>query len=266
MVLTAISQFPDVGLPGQLVGSADAMSIGSFINNQVETAGVYDLVFTAVNSATYTIDAYGYHFSFTADGSATAAEIRDGLQALMALQPGFALRMSSVDSGSNLRLTELDPGLYGNGTPSGNDANTAITVVTAHGEEETIPAGVFVAKGTGDADCKLIRSSSATVLGAVMHQHKPVSSLDPDARAGYPPYSQLGVVSLGKMLVAVEEAVTPASTPYIRFAAGAGGTQLGALRASADSTTAMNASAYVKILGTQATAGGLVAVQIMKLI
>lgn len=68
------------------------------------------------------------------------------------------------------------------------------------------------------------------------------------------------VMKKGRIWVNVEEAVTPASTVFVRFAAGSFAV-LGAFRASADTATAV-ALPSAKYVTTQATIGGLAVVEI----
>lgn len=261
MVLSAINQYMDTAFAGMVAGVADGRDVGSYINNQAFVDGIYDLVFTAVNSAVYTADIYGYHVTYTADGSATAAEIRDGIQAAIALQPGLTARVSAVDSGSNLRITELDAETYGYSNISGLDANTALTTVTAHGEEETIPAGVLVCRGTNYQDARLLHSASDPLIGIVMHQHAFPSDFRTSDRAGNSPNSQLSVLKRGSIWMVAEEAVALDDTPFFRYASLGANVGRGTVRNDADTSTCRSGAAFAKFMTAQATAGGLVLVK-----
>lgn len=258
MVLTAISQYPNKAFAGMCVGIDDAHDIESYINNAGIAAGVYDLVFTAVNTHTYTATIYGVPVSYLSDGSATLAEIRDGILAAIAAAPALTPQVSAAASGNNVRVTELAPDTYGPSGITGLDADTALTTVTAHGNTEQIPAGVFVARGPNFQDCRLIRASSDPIVGVTKHQHQAQrANKSSDALQLWQPNSLIPVVKRGRIWVIVEQAVALTDTPFVRFAAGAGGSQLGAIRKDADTASAATLSGKAKFMTAQATPGGL---------
>ena len=261
MVLTAITRYPNAEFPGMVVGIDAANDVETYVNNAGTTAGVYDLVFTAVNDAVYTAEIYGVAVEFTADASATLAEIRDGMEAAIEAQPALVLRVTAVDSGNNLRITELDPELYGPSDIQGLDANTALSVVTAHSQLETVDYGLVVARGTNFQDLRLLRSSTAPIVGASMHQHMPVSAFKTADRAGYPPKSEVSVLKRGKIWMPSETAVALTDTLYARFEATAVGTVLGKIRNTNDGGAARDISASFKPKTARSDAG-LVLVQV----
>lgn len=124
----------------------------------------------------------------------------------------------------------------------------------------TIAPGLLAVWHAGDAD-GTIRAPAAT--GEVT-AFNPRGITIYEASSPNNPYAIGDMVSLlkrGRIWVAVEEAVTPASTPFVRFAAGGGGTVLGGFRASADTATAV-ALPGAKYLTTQATIGGLALLEV----
>lgn len=263
-ILTAINQYAPKAYAGMLAGHDDGHDIESYINNSGTVAGVFDLVFTAVNSTLYTADVYGVHLSYTSDGSAAAAEIRDGIIASAAAQPGLLLKASFAASTNNVRVTELDPAGNGSGKPINLDANTALTVVTPHQEPEAMPAGIVVVRpSTAPAfqDCRLMRASTDFMLGVTMHQHSPVNERTYPAPSAllYPPNSEIGVVRRGKVWVPCEQVMALSDTPFVRYAAGAGGSQLGALRKDADTASALTLSGKARVIQVSIGAAGSVA-------
>lgn len=109
-----------------------------------------------------------------------------------------------------------------------------------------MPFGIALKKGTGDQDAKLPAASADvtaaySLIGVAVHTHQvdPGHVASSPVGAGAPPKYAVNVLTRGRILVQVEEAVTPTSPVFVRFAAGAGGTQLGAFRASADTATAV---------------------------
>lgn len=262
MVLSAINLYPTLGYAGMVVGINDGRDVETYINNAATAAGVYDLVFAAVNLATYTADIYGVHVAFTADGTATVAEIRDGMLAQIALQPALALRVTAAASSNNVRITELNPELYGAASISGLDANSALSTVTAHQQLEIVPAGVLVSRGSGFQDMLLLHSASDPLVGITIHQHMPVSSLVASTRAGFPPKSEISVLKRGKIWMVAEEAVTLTDTPFFRYASLGANVGRGTVRNDADSSTCRSGTTFAKFMTAQSSPGGLVLVQI----
>lgn len=265
MVLSVINTLMDEGFAGMVLGVADGQDIESFTDNAETVPGVYDLVFTAANAHQYGATIYGIVvLSAASDGTGTAAEARDLLQAAILAQPALVLRVSAVDSGNNLRITELNPELYGPANITGLDADTAMTTITAHSQLEVVPFGVALVQGPNPHDCRLPHSGSvaADVVGFACHEHGALSALDPSDRAGYPPFASISTLKRGKMLGVFEDAVTLASTVFMRIAPGSGGTQRGALRTDADGGTAVTLAGKVKVRSVQATPGSTVRLQI----
>ncbi len=99
-------------------------------------------VSTVTNSTLYFIVYDGKTYSYTSDGSATAAEIRDGLiAAVLAASPGNGLTAGIVD-GTNFYVMGLNGGEYHvRGT-----ASTGAALLTPAAGIETIPANTLFQK------------------------------------------------------------------------------------------------------------------------
>lgn len=262
MVLVSISQYPDVGYAGLMVGLDDGKNIVTGLNNRGVAAGVTDLAFAAVNLATYTFQAYGINVSFTADGSATAAEIRDGLKAAAEAIPALAALMTFTASGSDLRLTER-AATNGSMALTGLDANTTATVVTAHEQTEPMAAGILVAAGPGFQDIRLMATALDRIAGFTVHQHNPVNEVlyPSPSTVNYPANSEVSVAKRGSMWVKTEQAIDHTTdVPFARFTATASNPQLGAIRKDADTGKAVDISDLAKFVTSQPTVGGLVLV------
>lgn len=104
--------------------------------------------------------------------------------------------------------------------------------------------GLFVTMGAADGGCKLPTvatdiTSALKALGITRSNVARDPNFPSGGTAGYT--YQIGdsveVVSRGQVWVLVEEAVSPADDVYVRFDTGTG-SQKGAFRTSADSTTA----------------------------
>jgi hypothetical protein len=79
-----------------------------------------------------------------------------------------------------------------------------------------------------------------------------------------PPYAQyktFPVMRKGRMLVVSETLLGKGIYPFVRFAAGAGGTVLGSIRADADTASAV-ACPYITVITPALTVGGLCIVEI----
>lgn len=104
-----------------------------------------------------------------------------------------------------------------------------------------IPFGVGLKKGASDDGYVLPAASTDLVEGIAVHTHSRdnfgFSALTPST-AGVKPQQTMNVLRRGTIYVVVEEAVAAHDPAFVRFAAGAGGTQLGAFRKSADTATA----------------------------
>lgn len=121
------------------------------------------------------------------------------------------------------------------------------------------PYGIAVARGT-DPDLEVDHAPDAAgdILGVLSHSHANEVGADDLNQADQG--KLVNVLHQGRVLVKVEDACTPASSVFVRVAAGGGGTQLGAFRTDADTATARAASG-MRFL-TSAGAGGLAVLEI----
>jgi hypothetical protein len=100
-----------------------------------------------------------------------------------------------------------------------------------------IPFGVAVTKAAGDGNYDLPNIAGDKVYGIVLHSHD-YDQRDLTGVQGVPVDVDFNLLEEGVAYVKVEEAVADGDPVYVRFAAGAGGAQLGAFRKSADTATA----------------------------
>lgn len=112
--------------------------------------------------------------------------------------------------------------------------------------EVAVIAGLFCVQGTGDAECKLPTSSAEVAKGLGIAPSKVVHDsnfpIGGSSTATYQIGDSIDLVPVGVMWVRVEEAVDAGDTPYVRYDTGAGGSQKGAFRKSADTSTAASIS------------------------
>lgn len=126
-----------------------------------------------------------------------------------------------------------------------------------------LPFGLAVIKGTGPNDVRapIGASVAADLLGIIEFTHAYKNyDLSSPADAGVPVGGMVNLAKKGRYLVKVEEAVLVGDTAFVRIAAGAGGTVLGAFRKSADTATAISWTG-VKFL-TAAAANGLAVIDL----
>lgn len=257
MVLTAIPQTPIAAFAGMLAGNGHGYQADSKVNGQGNTAKVIDWTITAANSTAYTISIGGIAITYTSDGSATTAEIRDGLIAAIRAN-AFTNNLVIAESGGAavLRVTERFPA-DGEVAISDADANLSLATTVAHANGEPMPAGIAVTRGTADNECRNMVDASSVVIGVTMfdHSYSQPLTIGATGEALFPPDSVIGILRDGEIWVRVEEAVTPASDVYVRHTASGANTQIGAFRATTDSSTAVAlTSARFK---SSASAGGL---------
>ena len=128
--------------------------------------------------------------------------------------------------------------------------------VLSRAANDAIPAGRLVVR-QAEGKCKLPVATGeitgGTALGVAMY----------DALRAAAPYAindMVPVIHGGRVWVKVEEAVTEGGAVFVRFASGAGGTGLGAFRASADTATAVALPGAV--YRSSASANGLAIVEL----
>jgi hypothetical protein len=126
-----------------------------------------------------------------------------------------------------------------------------------------IPFGVGVTKTTGDGNYKLPAAAGDKVYGIAVHSH------DYDQRnltgaQGVDIDQDFNLLEEGVVYVKVEEAVVDGDPVFVRYASGAGGTQLGSFRKSADTATA--GAVKGAIYRSSAAIGGFAVVEFSKLV
>lgn len=139
------------------------------------------------------------------------------------------------------------------------DTNGNNDVLSRASEEATsFGYGLAVVAGTDPDVQAILPVGAAKLLGVSLHSH--ANEVNADNENLIQETSVFNVLHAGRIYVKVEEAVTPASPVFIRVAAGAGGTQKGAFRASADTATA-RASSGLRFI-TSAGANGFAQLEI----
>jgi len=104
--------------------------------------------------------------------------------------------------------------------------------------------GKLMVRGTDPDRQAAAPSSSALVtnpnsaLGVLIHSHDRETDVSVSA-ATVKDKEEMNIMHNGRCYVKVEEAVTPASPVFVRFASGGGGSLLGSFRQDADTATAV---------------------------
>lgn len=141
------------------------------------------------------------------------------------------------------------------------DTNTGSRhIVSCVNPSDAIPVGVAVARGTDDDHVKLPTSAAEVTAARGIAVQDWLSEITVSGVQTYPVKSAVGVMRQGRVWVQVEEAVNDGDDVFVRYATGAGGSQKGAFRKSADTATAgaLPTAKYV----TTASASGLAMVEI----
>lgn len=89
--------------------------------------------------------------------------------------------------------------------------------------------------GTSELARKLPSAAGDKIMGVTLHDH----AHNPTNTDGILDDDMFSEIYQGSIYVVTEQAVTPADPVFVRYAAGAGGTQLGAFRKDADTATAV---------------------------
>jgi hypothetical protein len=103
-----------------------------------------------------------------------------------------------------------------------------------------LPFGIALKKGTNDDEAILLAATTDPLAGIAVHRHD-VNTIGSSAwasDAGIPIGDRFDLLRHGVVFVKVEEAVVQGDKAFVRFLTGAGGTQPGAWRKSADTATA----------------------------
>ena len=126
---------------GQLALSAMNDVIKTVINENPQADQVSTFTITgATNSKVYTVTVNDVEISYTADGTATIAEITDGLAAAINVEPRVYGQVSAESDGvDDITLTGSYPGLAF--TISDSDAQIDNASITAAGTADSVPFG-----------------------------------------------------------------------------------------------------------------------------
>lgn len=230
---SSISDAPRAAFVGMVADMSDAQ-VKSGVST---TRKLVSVAVTASNSQVYTITINGVDFAYTADASATTAEIVLGLKALINAGTQHVLA-SGLDT--PLLIESTIDGSAGDFTYADSAGTGALveTVLVAQGQ--TLGFGKFVCgdeRSTNDHAVRLPRQSTDVTsqlgLGVVLAENY---TRIVDSTLSAPANSMVPVLTEGRVWVAVEEAVAKGDDAYVRYAAGGSG--LGSFRKSTGTSEA----------------------------
>ena len=249
------------GLEGQLAdsGGNDVASYGNF-SKQVNRVTVD----TPDDTQTFTVTINGEDFDFVSDASGTEAEISAGLFA--AINAG-AEPVTAIDETGALRIIADEIGVAFTIAVSATGVGV-LSQVPVVLNDQSVEFGLLTVQDAGDVEGAIlpiiqadILNNIRNILGIAVHSPANEQSLVGTPNPGYKITKAMSILRRGRVYVRVEEAVTPASVPHVRFEAGGGGTRLGAFRASTDTATAEPLGAEFRFK-TAAGAGELAVLEI----
>jgi hypothetical protein len=214
----------------------DLRASDSYANAQATTRQTYVIALgTAANGAVYTITAGGYPVAYTADGSATLAEIKAGLIAAWRNNADAGQYFSIADTGAaELTLTHRDYGINTPVTISGGDAAGTNTAATT---SATLPFGRVVTVGSdavgtdGLGSVRLPSASGQIVAGVTIASHAiPREGTPPNETSGYRAQDTVSVAKQADIWATAEAAFSAADGQvFFRHTADGALTILGAI-------------------------------------
>lgn len=270
-VQTSIAAAPAIGKSGMLADSGYHDVLSGIMGSRK----LYSVVVTAANSAVYTITINSIPYVYTADGSATTAEIVAGLVALInaGTEPVHAV---GTDTPFTIEST-LDGAegdfTYSDGTSGGGTIVETLLVA----QSQAARVGTYVVQderrtlGPVDYAVRSPRLAADITgglgLGLIIEEFAleqlPVSAAAFGTTLVNAGNTVVNVLHEGRAYVAVENAVTKGGAVYARFATGAGGSVLGALRGGTDDSATAAIIPRAKFL-TSALAGGIAIVEFVR--
>jgi hypothetical protein len=235
---TVYTEAPAVGIPGGIVDTAILRDIISRVLSTQKLSSV--LIDATAANGTYTITINGVEVASFAASSSTQAQVRDGLLADFA---SSSAPVSAAAGGTGEILIEgTDEDADYTISVGGPVGDITLSTLVPYGQ--AVPFGVGVVgddrAAVSASQCRLPRLAVDITGGRFLGASMADTTLETRAGAegGYGDGSAVPIVHRGRVYVLSESIVAEGAAVYCRFASGSGGTQLGAFRGDADSTTA----------------------------
>ncbi|HEV7717126.1 MAG TPA: hypothetical protein VGO53_16125 [Steroidobacteraceae bacterium] len=222
----------------------------AFISRALSTRQLVELTFGTADG-TYTVTINGVEVANFVAATKTATQIRDAIAADLAAS---AAPVIATPSSTNKLLLEN----------AGYEAAFTIAIPTIAGytSSQTVPQGQVAPFGAGvvrddgaavsGKQCRLPRLAADVTLGGFLGVLASNTAKMP--ANGWPDKSMPDIMRAGHIYVLVEGTGIEGAGLFMRFATGAGGSQLGAFRGDADSGTAV-AVPGMRALETWTTGG-----------
>lgn len=216
---------------------ADTFPFG-FISRALATRQTEEVTF-GTTDGTYTVTVDGVLLATYVAASKTATQIRDAVLALVQAAGGGVVATAS--STNKMLLDNLDNEDVGFVLAVSTVAGYSVAHLVAQGE--AVPFGVALvaddrAPVTGLL-CRLPRLATDVTGGRFLGVAAANTANEPHALAGWPNKSMPDILRTGHIYVLAEGTGVEGVTLFTRFAAGGGGSQLGAWRADADTASAV---------------------------
>ena len=172
------------GKVGDIVHGGDHLARQSdFINSAPQTAQVETLTVSGgTNDKTYTITINGVDISFTADGTATIAEVAIGLTAAINAEPAVRGQVSPASTATEVVVTSLIAGV--SFTTAENDAELSWATTTANDEADAVNFGRLVIATAFGTDDDMLRGREADEGAFVVQIETMLPTFDSGAEVG----------------------------------------------------------------------------------
>lgn len=227
------------GIEGQLAdsGGNDIASYGNFSKqvNRVE-------VVTPDDTQVFSVTINDVVFDITSDASGTIIEIGAALVADINLGDEPVTAVDNLDGTFQVNADEIGVAFTITVAAAGAGVITQEAIVA---NNQAIDFGLLLVQDPDNDQGAILPTLQSEILnnirnivGIDIHSHTAENAREGEVNSGNKISKAMSVLRRGRVYVRVEEAVTPASVPHVRFAAGAEGTRLGAFRASVDTDTA----------------------------
>lgn len=163
--------------------------------------------------------------------------------------------MAQQTSYSRDQSTAITPGTPG-------DAGFVRVESWTNGQGTDLPAGLLVSKkASTEGSFDLGTTSTDPVAGVIIHSHsRGIGHSGDELAAGcsVAAAASCELMAEGAIYVTFEQAMTPDDLVFVRYASGAGGTQLGSVRKDADTATARRCKGARVIKGAGAGEAGII--------
>lgn len=197
------------------------------------------LVVNAVNSAVYTLaitDGAGTsgNATYTADGSATKAEIVAGLVAAVNALT-LKVTAASVDTDEFTIESDSEYGTHTLSSTGATPSDLTLTTLVAHDQEAAFGIFLCLDEKRGDNYARMPRASGdvAKCWGVALRD----SAKQPNAE-GHASQTPVKIRNKGRVAVTSESSFSVGDAVYVRYTASGNNTQLGAVRNDSDTSTA----------------------------